>query len=194
LPVNNCLKGCIAGQATCVSISRMQFPLPTQRQAIEDLYKDLLSSASITKRYNSDILKAFFPTLTTGDRQTIIASNQFQSTGPSRHIQPLLPSPVAFPGSTETYTKLWIDYPSVISGDISRTPNQIDVSFATSRPEFITVQVELEPSKTIRTDVIKHLYALPNQHSLVISGDFICFKVTGLDSLGDTRRTNVKKH
>jgi hypothetical protein len=187
LPVNDCLKGCLNGQTTCVSISKMQFPVSTQRQAIEDLYKDLLNSATVTKQYKDDILQAFFPALRTGDRETIIASKQFQSTGPSRHIQPLLPNPISFPGSTETYSKLWIDYPSVISGDINRTANQVDVRFTTSRPEFISVQVELEPSKTIRTDVIKHLYALPNQHSLVLSGDFICFKVTGLDSLGRSR-------
>ncbi|MBO9636188.1 MAG: hypothetical protein J7578_24005 [Chitinophagaceae bacterium] len=184
LPDNSDLK-LIDCRNNCSTCNEMKFSQlnSQQRRAIWKFYQDLLNSETQTAIYNDDFLAAFFPNgHTSKERQTILSNNDLQSTGNSYHLQPLLPSPINFLNTNETFQKIWVDCPNVVSGQISRSPSEVKVSFTSNAPELVTVQVKLEPSNTIRTDVIKNLYLIKAERRIILSGDFICFNISGINN------------
>jgi hypothetical protein len=153
---------------------------PTQKKAFKEIYQGLMTSDVTTRNVDNDLVSAFFPTTILLDRKTIISRTLLQSTGASIHLQPQLPTPIQFGNTNEHFQNIWLDIPNVVTGTIQRTSDEVAVTFTTTEPSFISVQVKLIPSGVIRRDIIKHAYAIKRDHKLILSGDFICLNIDSI--------------
>lgn len=177
LPQSTCWKNC----ANCNPID-FGILTSSQKNKIRSFYRGLLNSQVNPVTERGDIVSVFSPSSSPNpNAQIIFNNNRIEGTGHSASISPLLPTPINFPGSTQTYDKLWVESPSVVTGTITRNTNSVTVDFTLSRQEFITVEALLEPSDSVRTDVIKQIYIDKRQNKMWISGDFICFHFKNID-------------
>ena len=164
---------------SCNTVSWFQFNRQ-QRIEIKAFYSNILNSGSQTITANCDLVSLLFPWTTTKSMRIIFDKINIHSNGDGYMIQPMLSSAIKFLNTDQTIQKFWINIPNVLNAQISRGKT-VDIDFVLSAPEHITIDMKLEPSGVIRTDILKRITIDPSNHTMYLSGDFLCFAISNID-------------
>jgi hypothetical protein len=149
-----------------------------QRTAYNALYQNLINSETKKVKEISNLASIIFPWSSADPRRNYFDNARFESVGNDSQILPMLPIPIKFLNTDQTVQKFWVTLPNFLSAKIVRSTKKIQLEFDPKMPDHITIQMQLEPSMVIRTDILQHITLSHETHTIYFSGDFLCFSIT----------------
>lgn len=169
----------------CIEFDYNTLPQADQKKAILEFYRNILNYKGSSYFFKNDFSSIFLGNVgkdTCGNHKSKLTnSKKFESNGTLTCQRGFFVNPsVKLKGTNNSYSKIWLDVPNKVTGNIDTYPQSAVLKLNREMGESINVMVELDSNAGKRNDVISEITFYKKEKKIVFEGDFICIKIKNI--------------